>query len=334
MSERRISHEFPVKQLEQLANHSLKLWDIPKSASAGLINLSENSTYLVKAPGEFRSILRIHRENYHSRNAIMCELAWSAALNDEGGIATPAFFTGINGEAIQTAKLEQMARPRFIVMFEFVKGVHPDESDDLVAPFEELGEIAALTHNHSITWKKPENFERLIWNTETVFGPSATWGDWRDGPKVGGSERDILEPLEKVIVERLDDFGRGPERYGLIHGDMRLANLLIHNGSTRLIDFDDCGLGWFLYDYAAAISFMEDHPQVPDLKKAWLRGYRKVRTLTTSDEAAIDTLVMFRRMALLAWIGSHSKVEFAQELALDFAKNTVVLAKDYRARFG
>ncbi len=38
---------------------------------------------------------------------------------------------------------------------------------------------------------------------------------------------------------------------------MRLANLLIDGDRVTLIDFDDCGFGWFMYDFAAAISFFE-----------------------------------------------------------------------------
>ena len=161
MSDSNVPHEVLVRQLGRLANRSLSLWDIPEGASARLINISENATVLVEGPKKFRSILRIHRENYHSRNAISCELAWSTALHAQGGVVTPAYFTGKNGEAIQTAKLDDMANPRHMVMFEFVEGVEPDENADLVAPFEELGEIAARTHNHSIEWRGPENFERL-----------------------------------------------------------------------------------------------------------------------------------------------------------------------------
>jgi Ser/Thr protein kinase RdoA (MazF antagonist) len=48
-----------------------------------------------------------------------------------------------------------------------------------------------------------------------------------------------------------------------------MANLLIHQGNIRVIDFDDCGLGWFLYDIGAALSFMEDREDVPELVDAW-----------------------------------------------------------------
>ena len=57
--------------LEKLANKSLGLWDMPKGSEARLINVSENATYLVQGPNDYKAILRIHRENYHSRSCLL-----------------------------------------------------------------------------------------------------------------------------------------------------------------------------------------------------------------------------------------------------------------------
>ena len=53
---------------------------------------------------------------------------------------------------------------------------------------------------------------------------------------------------------------------------MRLANLLIDGDVTKVIDFDDCGFGWLLYDCATTVSFFEHKPEVPELLAAWVRG--------------------------------------------------------------
>jgi len=140
--------------------------------------------------------------------------------------------------------------------------------------------------------------------------------------------------VEATIRERLASYGKTPERYNLIHADMRLANLLVDDTGTRLIDFDDCGHGWFMYDFAASISFIEDDPRIPDVKAAWLRGYRSVRNLSAEDEAEIETFIMLRRMALLAWIGSHIEAPEPQELAPGFAATTVRLGQAYLERIG
>ncbi|MCZ4351676.1 phosphotransferase [Roseovarius aestuarii] len=318
--------------LDRLAQHSLALWDMPPNAHARLINVSENATYLVEADGGYKAILRVHREQYHTRRAIECELAWIAALKEARAVVTPDSYTGKNGQVIQEGQVDGLKVPRFMVLFEFVEGAQPDETGDLEGPFEELGETAALTHEHSKAWPRPEKFERLEWNTETVFGRAANWGNWRDAPNVTPDVAKVLEAVETRICERLDAFGTRDDRYGLIHADMRLANLLIGPNGTRLIDFDDCGFGWFLYDFATGISFMEDDPRVPALKAAWVRGYEKVRPLGEAEKAEIDTFVMLRRMALLAWIGSHIEAPEPQALAPDFARVTAELGAEWLAK--
>ena len=114
---------------------------------------------------------------------------------------------------------------------------------------------------------------------------------------------------------------------------MRLANLLIDGDYTRLIDFDDCGFGWFMYDFAAGISFIEEHPQVLALHEALLDGYRAVRPLEWEDEVEIDSFIMLRRMALLAWTGSHSSTDLARSQAPHFAAGKSRLSEAYLARF-
>lgn len=323
-----------LRHLDRLANESLSLWDLPKGAQARLINVSENATYLVEASDGFKAVLRVHRADYHSRRAIECELAWTTALDASGTVITPVPYPGKDGQAIQEATTEGLADLRHMVLFHFVEGSPPDKKCDLMAEFEGLGEIAARMHTHSANWKRPANFERLTWDLEQFFGAIPTWGDWRDAPGVDEEVRVVLEQVQTTVSKRLESFGRGPDRYGLIHADMRCANLLKDANGTRLIDFDDCGMSWFLYDFATGISFMEEDPRVPSLKAAWVKGYRKLRPLLQAEEAEIDTFVMLRRMALLAWIGSHIEVPESQTLAPGFAAVTAEIGRAYLARFG
>lgn len=329
------SHEELVERLGRLANESLHLWDAGAGASAQLINLSENATYLVERPGAEDTVLRIHREQYHSKNAIGCELAWLEALRREAGVHTPEAIPGSDGALIQTAQGAGLPNPRHMVTFRFIEGAEPDETGDLEGPFEQLGEVSARIHNHARSWRRPAGFERLVWSYDNILGgPDAYWGDWRAAPAMDAASRDVLQRCASTIRARLTAFGQGEDRWGLIHGDLRLANLLIRDGDTRVIDFDDCGLGWFLYDYGTALSFIEDHPDRDALTEAWKAGYRRHRDLSTAEETEIPTFVMMRRMHLLAWIGSHAETDLAKEQGPDFTRVSVELAEDYLGRFG
>jgi Ser/Thr protein kinase RdoA (MazF antagonist) len=215
------------------------------------------------------------------------------------------------------------------VMFEWLPGASPDE-DSLVANFAELGELTARLHSHVRSWSQPPVFRRFSWGYDEAFGSIARWGRWQDAPGVDDTTLPVLTRLDATLRDRLAAYGRGHERWGLIHADLRLANLLARPGSpTAVIDFDDCGFGWFGYDFGAAVSFIEDHPDVPAATDQWVEGYRRVAPLPAADEAELRTFVMFRRLLLLAWIGSHAEVDVAQELAPTYAEGTCTLAEDY-----
>ncbi|HEX5932329.1 MAG TPA: phosphotransferase, partial [Methyloceanibacter sp.] len=202
------------------------------------------------------------------------------------------------------------------------------------AGFETLGEITARMHAHVRNWQRPPWFERHTWDFETSLGSRPHWGRWQDGMGVSAEALETMGETVRLIDRRLDRFGKRPDRFNLIHGDMRLANLLMDTGTIKVIDFDDCGFSWFLYDCATTVSFFEDSPEVPSLIDAWVRGYRRAGTLSAEDEAEIDTFVMLRRLLLVAWIGSHSETELAQSMGVAYTQATLPLCERYLSRFG
>jgi Ser/Thr protein kinase RdoA (MazF antagonist) len=221
---------------------------------------------------------------------------------------------------------------RHCVRFEYLAGTEP--ADDDAGHFAELGEITARMHRHARQWQRPAWFTRFHWDHDAAFGSQARWGRWQDGIGVGPAEREVLGRLDAVLAARLAAFGAGPERYGLVHADTRLANLLVDEGRVAVIDFDDSGFSWYLYDIGTSVSFFEHQPHVPALVDSWLSGYRRVLGLPAEDEAEIWTFIMFRRLLLVAWIGSHQAAEIAQELGAGYTRDSCDLAEQYLGRAG
>ena len=147
------------------------------------------------------------------------------------------------------------------------------------------------------------------------------------------AKADLFARTVARIGSRLAAYGKSPDRFGLIHCDLRLANLLIDRDVVKVIDFDDCGFGWFMYDAATPVSFYEHDPQVPALIDAWVRGYRTVAALSDEDATEIATFVMLRRLLLVAWIGSHAETDLARSMGVSYTEGTVGLCEDYLARF-
>lgn len=300
-----------------------------------LVNLSENATYRIDGEdGRPRHALRIHREGYHSRQAIASELAWLTALRRERVVTTPVPLAGPDGDLVQDVAHPSLPRPRHVVLFGWEDGHEPSPTDDLPAKFEVLGEISARMHRHARTWSRPPGFERHVWDFETSLGSRPHWGSWRKGIGVEGALLSLFQRTVDRISVRLRHFGMGPERFGLIHADMRLANLLVDGDQVKVLDFDDCGFSWNLYDAAAAVSFFEDDPAVPALMDAWLSGYRREAGLPAEDAAEIPTFIILRRLLLVAWIGSHHETDLARSLGAAYTAGTAALCERYLSRFG
>jgi Ser/Thr protein kinase RdoA (MazF antagonist) len=319
-------------RVTRCARQAVSRYGCHPAATVTLLNVSENATYLVEDPDQGLSVLRVHRLGYHTGLEIESELAWMDALRAEAGVRTPRVLPAPDGRRVMSVTDPASGERRDCVRFEYLPGSEPVQHD--TAHFAELGEITARMHQHARQWARPAWFTRFHWDYAAAFGAQPRWGRWQDGIGVGPGEREVLGRLDTTLAARLAAFGAGPERYGLVHADTRLANLIVEAGAVSVIDFDDSGFSWFLYDVGTSVSFFEHEPQVPALIDSWLTGYRRVLSLQAADEAEIWTFILFRRLLLVAWIGSHTAVDIARELGAGYTRQSCDLAEAYLSRYG
>jgi Ser/Thr protein kinase RdoA (MazF antagonist) len=312
-------------QLLSLAVQAMQLYAPQYQGQVSLLCQSENATFLIQTPTA-RYALRIHRPNYHQKHEIESELNWLDALNAYG-IAVPQAILSEQGERVQTLGLNADI-VRYAVLFEWISGEMPTTEVDPKA-FRQLGQINAKLHNHSKAWTHPAEFQRIIWNHETMVSPQGHWGNWRNAPHLKLSDHPIVEEAIERIALELAGFGKSNDRYGLIHADLRLTNLLLQGDQIAVIDFDDCGMSWYMHDLAAAISFNEHCAAAPEWVDNWIEGYEREAHISNEEYALIPSFVMQRRIQMLAWVGSHAQTEMALSLGNDWANQTVRLCKKY-----
>lgn len=293
-----------------------------------LVNVSENTTFAVTdADTGEQSILRVHRPGYHDRRQIESELDWLEAIHRDRVIRVPAVRAARDGSRVVT--VDAAGTPRHVVRFELIGGRHPEEESLTDSDFRELGRITAELHGHARRWRRPPGFARFAWDFDAALGENPRWGRWQDSVGVGDVEREILGRAQELLRAKLNDYGTGPDRYGLVHADLRLANLLVDAGDVTVLDFDDCGFGWFFFDFGAAVSFIEHDPALSQWQAAWLDGYRSVAEVASADEAMLATFVMFRRLMLLAWMGTHGHAVESGTKLVDYAAQSCALAERY-----
>ncbi|ABD12778.1 aminoglycoside phosphotransferase [Frankia sp. CcI156] len=356
--------------LDGVLGDVLAAYDLGPSPRASLLHVSENVTYRVDDPATGRRwALRLHRPGYHTLVEIHGELAWVAALRADGVVVTPPVVPTRAGGPVATVAATGTLPPsaaspdpagldpagpdgaeRHAVLFEWVDGRSPEPTDpmSLRGAFGQLGDITARLHRHAREWSRPTTFARFEWTWRSMLGDAGRWGSWSeglvtaladgpgppgDGPRGDGrAALGLLSRAAADIEARLAAFGTGPDRFGLVHADMRLANLLVprdaSTGDVCVIDFDDCGFGWYLWDLAASLSFIEHLDEAGDLVAAWLAAYQRQRPLTADDVAMIPTFVLLRRLLLVAWLGTHPHSD-AVPSASEYARDSCELAEAY-----
>ena len=310
-----------------------------------LLCYSENHTYRVtRKNGEPVATLRICRPGYRSLRELQTEIDWLSYLNNEvklKGIEIIRPIPALDGSAVQVVTLPD-GGVFHGVAFAYMDGVNPDEGDGeaMCRLFRRLGSLAAALHEHTrclgpaaaphASFILPVT--RPVWDCDTTLGPHALWGDWRVFAGFTPQEKELLERAETRIRAAMVAYGKPSERFGLIHADMRLANLLVEGDILKLLDFDDCAYSWHLFDLAASLSFIEARPDLPDLVAAWLEGYRAVSTaypLVGADMAVIPSLIMMRRLQLTAWLATRHDSDPVPALLSTWKQDTLALAARY-----
>jgi Ser/Thr protein kinase RdoA (MazF antagonist) len=303
------------QDLAEVARAALPQFGLPADSPIELINHHENLTFRVEAEKSSGYALRLHREHYQSRANIESEFAWVTALR-EAGIRTPIPVKGTDGSVVQTVTHPSKAIARHCDLQLWEAGEHadPKSTETLVL----LGELNARIHEHARQWKRPQGFVRQAWDEDGLLGVDPIWGRFEDLEGLTPDATRQLSAARDRARAELIEFGKDDDRFGLIHADLLPDNVLVHEGSPMVIDFDDSGFSWRLYDLATLLNeeVAEDH--VDAMRESWLEGYRRVIPLADSHLAHLPALITARHLICLGWLHTRSETLTAAELSDDF----------------
>jgi Ser/Thr protein kinase RdoA (MazF antagonist) len=186
---------------------------------------------------------------------------------------------------------------------------------DDVATYARVGELMARLHAHAETWTPPADFEVLSWDADGLLGDDATWGRFWEADLLDADGRALLTRFRAHARIVLDELGTGPEHVGLVHGDFLPENLLLGpDGSITLLDFDDCGRGWFLFDIATALFMPSIEETYPAVRDAFVAGYRRAHPLPETDVALLPLFLALRAATYVGWMQTRSHTRFAKDM--------------------
>ena len=264
-------------------------------ASCAFVAGRENRVYRVRS-GSFEAALRLRRPGYRSRTEIMSELEWMAALAD-AGITVPAPVASSGGRWVE--EMEGTLADAVTWLDGIPLGVtgKPLRMADRAGTFARLGCALARVHAASDAWRPPSGFQRTAWDRDGLLGDAPVWGRFWENPHLDTETRDLLVAFRRAASDDLDAL-EAPD-FGLIHADPVRENVLLHGDEVRLIDFDDGGFGYRLFDCATALAKNRHEPDLAHLRAALLDGYRSERPL---DDTALPLFLALRAATYLGWI--------------------------------
>lgn len=329
----RVSPDEQIQRLAAAGRAALAAWDIA-DCELKLIKYRENAVFRVDHDGG-RAALRLHRPGYHTNDELNSELQWMQALS-EAGIKVPTVIPATNGELFVHYEAPGLPGELQIDLFEWIDGAPVGSSEDgienhdeVVHVYSAIGELAAKVHNHAVSWDLPVGFVRHAWDADGLAGEQPFWGRFWDLAGTSREEKDLLTRGRERVHAELRRVPKSPGHYSLIHADFAPENVMREGDEVRLIDFDDAGFGWHLFELATSLYFIQDEPYAAGAKAAWIDGYRKHRQLT---DAALETLPLFmlaRGFTYIGWVHTRHETETAREMTPMLLAMVCKLADEY-----
>ncbi|WP_102160219.1 phosphotransferase enzyme family protein [Zhihengliuella halotolerans] len=318
----------------ELVERALARYGLRGAGEIELVKYRENYVFKLNRPaGSFA--IRVHRVGYHDAAEIRTEMAYLDALA-ERGLPVPRLVRTIDGELMCREDLD--GETVFVDVLEWVEGAAPlgdivtglDGTSTLApADFRALGERLGELHLALNDLGRLPGFRRGAWDAAGLAGTDPLWGDPRGVEALSVPDAETLGLALAALERDLGDLPRDEQHFGVIHADLTPENVLVRGGEMVLIDFDDFGEGWHLFDLATVLFFYTRHPRVEEFRAALFDGYQTVRSVPAGFFAAWDTLLLARATTYLGWAGQRSGDAEAAFIAERVAPHVVRMAQDY-----
>ncbi|AXI46593.1 homoserine kinase [Sulfitobacter sp. SK012] len=280
--------------MNAIVEQALVLWGL-EGAEYILVATRENAVYKITTEHHMFA-LRLHRQGYRTDIELQSELQWMEAAAS-GGIRVPAPLPSLSGDMLHVLDDVQ------VDVLTWLSGVTLDAALEGLLPtaravlFYRVGQEMACLHDVSDAWEQPARFARCAWDRDGLLGEAPLWGRFWDNPALTSHDRDLFLAMRDKAYAELAKLEAKLD-YGLIHADLVSANVMVDGDQIQLIDFDDGGFGFRLFDIATALLKHLDAPDFSTLRTGLIEGYTSVRPI---DLAVLDLFILLRSATYVGW---------------------------------
>ncbi len=292
-----LSRQEELAALQVLAENALSAYDL-EITNVEPFRYALNTEFLIVArPGgggpPRRYILRINAPDYHNKAEIRSELEWLRAINEETALLVPRPIPTKHREWLVMAEGSSLLEPRYCVLFDFIPG---KTIEGAITPehLEKVGVSIAALHQHGRRFQPSRDFTRKHWDYAGISGKLLNIPVERVYAAFNENEMAVIRQAEKLVKEATDELEKTSEVYGLIHADLHEKSYHFQEDKIYILDFDTCGYGYYIYDLAVPLRNHIYHEEFITLKMALLKGYRRMRPLSITEERLVKHFIAGR----------------------------------------
>jgi Ser/Thr protein kinase RdoA (MazF antagonist) len=287
-----------------LAAKALAHWPLPPS-QIELAAERENMVFRVtNASGIYA--LRLHREGYRTNAQLKSELSWMAAIS-ASGLSVPKPIDTQQGGYLQIVGGRQFDLLTWLPGCPLGKFGTPLDLDNPEQTFRILGQSMARLHVTSDSWIPHTDFTRPAWDTAGLLGENPLWGRFWENPSLTQSQVNLFTIFRAKALGSLSEANHD---FGLIHADLLRENILIDGDTLHLIDFDDGGPGFRLFELATTLFRIKGEHNSPALQSALIEGYQSIRPINITH---LPLFIALRACTYVGWIVTRMEIPNAAE---------------------
>ena len=299
-------------ELAAAATEAMAHWGV-EVEGVELVSMSENAVFRVDTAGGERLICRLHRPGYNTEAQMRSELTWVESLR-RAGLDAPGSRRTPDGRGHVAVAVG--AEQRLVGVIDWVDGVPleravEEDASTAAIHFHRLGSTMATIRAHAERWEPPPGFDRRRWDADGLVGPDPDWGRFWAVEALTPEQQRLFTEAREVLHRRLSALPLTPDRFGLIHADLHLNNVLADGDRLVVIDFDDAGFGWYPYELAVALQASLDEPWYGEAERALLDGYRSTHPLNDDEVALLPTFLTIRSLMLVSWLDARPELNLA-----------------------
>ena len=255
----------------------------------------------------------------------------------ESGLKVAEAIPDKDGNLFVSREFDGLHEPMQVDVFQWMKGewlgsveagLEGDEKA-IARIYFTVGELAARVHDQAADWTLPQGFTRHAWDEEGLAGSHPLWGRFWEHPALSGEQRGLMQRTRRVVHRDLRQLGKSPQSYSMIHADFALENLLVDGEEVHLIDFDDAGFGWHLFELVTSVHFIQDQDYFESAREALIAGYRNRRSLPDVQLEQWPLFVLARAASYLGWVHTRPDTETARELTPMLIESACETAEAY-----